>query len=355
MADIRELLKPAQVNKEPAAPAAAGTVIVQPNSVTFADHSFSRMQLQIYAYVMKELQCFITPQLAALKAKDERELKGIQLSLFTEIGDCYYIKIPKKLFVKSCNYRVFAKELEGLSKLTISYKKRNPLSGKISDYITNVFSLYADGDAGKREVTVELKKDTVQAMCLISMVADPKTALYFLDYYTSYTFEILLATKKQYTGLLYLYCCSWRNAGGWRVPTAELKRRLGIDPASYAAAKDFKKHVLDVASAELKALNSPLWFEGAIDGNYTNIKIITTERAKHQQLMQSNIIDLLKRFGCNEQDIDAIRDILDVEEHYPKLREIMAQCATTEGVNRPDKHVIGAIKKWHANFKRLVS
>lgn len=341
------------------------TTIVQPNNVTFAQSSFTRTQIQIFAYVMKELQCFITPQLAPLKERDMAALEKIQLSLFTEIEGVYLLDLPKKFFVKSKNYAKFREELVALSRLSITYRKRNPKTGKISNFITNIFSIYENNEVENdklRNVTLEIRKETLNVLCNISLVADPKNALYYLDYYTNYTFEVLQQFKKKYTGLLYLYLSSWKSKGGWIVPTKDLRSYLGLPDNKYKADRDLKSHVLMVAREEMISCNSPIWFEVAFVGAQTRFKILTRERQSQIELHRSSVIDLLKRMHCSTDQINSIRVILEGD-HFDKLREIILRCNNEindptrrkagNEVRDPALYTIGAIKKWYAQWKKL--
>lgn len=336
------------------------TIIAQPNSVTFAHTALTRTQLCIFAYIMKELQAFVTPQLALVGKRDPDALHALQLTLFTEIDNAYFIDIPKQLFVKSNNYKQFKNELQELSTMPIAYKKRNPKTGKIADYHTTILSVYHDSDSkNNRNVSVEIKRETMEVLTMISTVSDPINSIYSLDYYTNYTFETLNSFTKKYTGLLYLYLSSWKSKGGWKIPTKELRNRLNVPADKYTADRDFKKHVLNVAGEEMKEKKSDIWFEASFEGSYTVFKIITEARQEITSLQQNKIVDLLKtRFGCTDIHINEIRHIISDDTHFQKIQEIMIQCFEAKvhkKVNSPADYVIVAIKNWYKNLKRITA
>lgn len=358
----KEKKYPLEVTANSTSSAEQNFVVYQPNRVTFGKYKFTLTQMKVVAYIMKSLQRLITPQVAVI-TKDRNQLGAIQLELFQKIDDKYFVDIPKALFVKSRNYEDFRNAVEEIASILVSYPTVNPTTNKLNTFKTHLFSVHTNDDlttqgreSKSRFITIQIERETLRYLTLISIQEKDKS-IYYIDNYTNFTYETLTSLKKLYSFFLYLYLCSWKNAGGWRVKIDELKAMLGLEKNEYSDYRDFKKRVLISAQIELKD-KADIWFEFEKEGEYIYFKIITKEHQAVIDLKTQSIIDKLRvRFKCNDDDIKTLIPIISVPEYYLNISNVLQDVVAEleqkeknkEKVTSLSGYVITSINNWHKN------
>lgn len=345
------------------------TAISLPNGTTFMTATLNPIQLKVIIYILKELQPYIKEQLPYISEfsknkilENVNSLTAIQGDLFREIKGNYYCNLPKKVFVRGKHYQEFRDDIDTLSSMKVIFKKRNPLTKKIELYKTTLFSTYepASDNSKSRVVTIEMTKTVLERLCNIS-VALTGDVQWDVDYYNNVLWEVVLRCKKRYTGLLYLFLCAWRDKGGWKINTEELKKRLGIDVDQYTRSIDFKRFVLMPARDELKALQLDFWFEAAIENEYTVFKIITPRILEANDQVKAHIIMLLKTCRLTDQQIKELHPIITPPKNHEKIKQIIQECTNKfferEGTNKPINdlaaYLFASLNTWAGNKAKV--
>ncbi len=305
-----------------------------PKSATFLS-SFTPVQLKIMIFLVKEIQKFIQPQLSDVNnyAKNKTEKNRLSLidnheSLIEEFKGSYFCEIPKKMFVSGRNYARFEQEVHSLAWIPVQFKTRHPKNNRMVLKSTTLFSVYEYLEPNKekqRSISIEIQKDVLILLSRIS-VAPKGEALWDCDYYSKIGYDVILNSKRKYTGLLYFYLCPWRNKGGWRIKTQELKSLLGIPKMKYSRINDFKKRILAPASNELRTIGD-LWFEFSFSEDYTVFKIITKKRLEKDTEAISAFISLLK--SCHIEDKERIQSLNYIAKHpkfHNKAKGVISNC-----------------------------
>lgn len=342
------------------------TKIKMPNGATFMTTSatLNPVQLKVIVYIVKELQPYISKQIPFItnyakdnSAQNYNSLSVVQTELFTEIEGNYYCRLPKKVFVKSDNYQQFKDDVDSLSNMKIMFKRRNPLTRKVETYKTTLFSTYeTEGTSRSPVITIELTRPVLEQLCSIS-VARKGERQWDVDYYNQIFYEVVMACKKRYTGIIYMFLCSWNSKQAWKIPTNELKERLGIGKDEYKRNYDFKKRVLYPARDELKKVNLHLWFEVDIEGKYTIFKTITPKSLESNQQEKDHIIKLLKSVRVTDEQIISLSSLINDPRCYDKIKEIHNSCTriyfekrgTKTPINDLAAYTVAALKKWEKN------
>src|SRR5699024_2992979 len=269
------------------------------------------VQLKVFIFLVKEIQAFIRSQLSDVNnyAQNKNEKNRLSLvdnhkSLIEEFHGSYFCEIPKKLFVSGRNYSRLEQEVHSLAWIPVQFKTRHPKNNKVVLKSTTLFSVYEYLEPDKekqRVISIEIQKDVLMLLSRIN-VAPKGEVLWDCDYYSKIGYEVILNSKRKYTGLLYFYLCHWRNKGGWRITTTELKSLLGIPKEKYKRNSQFSDRILNPAAAELQKIGY-FWFEANFSKDYTVFKIITPKKLKKENEAISTFKNLLKSCHINEERI----------------------------------------------------
>ena len=345
------------------------TTISLPNGTTFMTASVNPLQLKVIIYIIKELQPYIHQQLPLINTfarnkttENIAALNIVQGDLFREIKGNYYCRLPKKIFVRSRHYQEFQVDVDALSSMKIIFKKRNPLSNKVEVYKTTLFSTYEpeEDNSKSRIITIEMTKTVLEHLCNIS-VALAGEVQWDVDYYNSVLWEVVLRCKKRYTGLLYLFLCAWRDKGGWKIKTEDLKRRLAIGEDQYKRNIDFKRFVLNPAREELKKLQLDFWFEAEIVGDFTVFKVITPKVLEATDQMKDHIIKLMRSCRSTDEQINSLQPLLAEPKNHQKIRDIVQACInkffekkdTNSPINDLAAYVFTSLNNWQKNKLKI--
>lgn len=295
--------------------------------------AFTPVQLKVIIFLVKEIQNFIRPQLEDVRNYADNKIEKNRLALMNkhesrieEFHGRYFCEIPKKLFVSGRNYARLEQEIHSLAWIPVQFKTRHPKNNRMVLKSTTLFSIYEYLEPDKekqRTVSIEIQKDVLMLLSSIN-VAPKGEALWDCDYYNKIGYEVILNSKGR-TGLLYFYLSPWRNKGGWRIKTSELKALLGIPEGKYKRNIHISDRILKPAASELREIGD-FWFEAGFDGDYTVFKIITPKRLEKQNEAVSAFIQLLKSSQIDETRIKMLNNIVLNPQYHNKARNIISNC-----------------------------
>lgn len=335
-------------------------IVFQPNHITFSKTSFSLTQLKVFAFVMKSLQQYITPQVKVL-TNNRPLLKSVQLEIFEQVKDNVLINIPKTLFVKGRNYKEFEEAIHEITSIPIIYQKLHPITREKTKFSTSLFSAYypLTDSTKSRFVTIEIKKETLEILTKISIQSNDKLlSAYNIDNYTNYAYNIAMAMKGYYSHMFYIILSAWKDKEFWLVSLVELREIAGISPDMYKDWRDFRKRVLVQAQTELKD-HADFHFDFEKLGSMIKFTLVTPKKLEKDAIQIGGIANILKHhYSYTDQEIETLKPILRL--HSEKVTKILLDVADAlskkkkngEKINSPKKYAQTALNTWYKNLTK---
>jgi hypothetical protein len=273
------------------------SLIKQPYAITMAKHRLNIHEFRIMTRVIQALQ----PNM--VYGKDRSSIQH------TLLGDVILHLPTKELLPEgSDNYSAVKRSLKLLEQKTIN------VSGKDSrgEYETHArLIMKSKYYLNNHMVEIQLDRDLLPDMFALARN------------YSQYLAEVAFNSSSPYVARLYIFFSHWKDKTKKTVMLDTLRDWLDLD-SKYENSKDFRKRILEPASAELKK-RADIWFE--IDSPIKVGRSIT-----------GYVFKIFKRGGNNPildsahtQNIRHIlRELFDLGDYHLRQLESI--------INRPDLH-----------------
>ncbi|BDD13175.1 replication protein B (plasmid) [Fulvitalea axinellae] len=200
--------------------------LIQPNQVTNAKYSFSKIQKNILYHVISELQPRMT--------KGEVKMEETKITLKLRDIDT------------NRNYQRVIDECKKMMRKQISYVL-NKDNGKSTIVLATTVAAVTH-DHGSEEISFILPSYAMPFFCYYGALG-----------FTSYQKVLALSLKSTYSKRFYELCNRWKDKGGFTIPLKELREMLELEN-KYPKISHFRARVMDPAQKELQEV-ADVWFE----------------------------------------------------------------------------------------------
>src|ERR1017187_3113874 len=198
--------------------------VIQPNVITSARYDYSVTEKRVIYHIIKNIQ--------------EKMVAGLDQTLF---GDMI-LHIPMKELVTHDNYRRVRANLVSLRKKSFTITTWIDPTGKGEDGWLDVgFINYSKFEEGTGMVKFQVSGELVPYLLEIAKG------------FTSYTLDVALSLKSEYSQRLYECCSRFKGTGVWNISLEDLRKILVLED-KHILYGGFKRTVLDGPQKEIKAL-----------------------------------------------------------------------------------------------------